>query len=153
MNGSFHERSAWIQLISLVGVFGIATWRVGMMMANGETDLTAYAWVYGIAVAAQVIITIGAHILMSILLVTVGGESCDTIDARDERDKVIEWRAEASTAWLTSVGAVTGVILLIAGSDAVWVANAIVGMLFISGVMKLTLQLVWYRRGSALPAA
>lgn len=151
LNASFHEKSAWIQLISLIAVFAIAGWKVSNMMLNGNYDITDHAWVYGLAFVGLIVIIIAGHIMVSIFAVAIQGEDADTLDQADERDKIIQWRSDACTSWITGLGVVLAVILLVIDAESVWVANVLVGVGYINEVMKNLLQIMWYRRGSAMP--
>lgn len=147
MPGSYDERATWIQLFAVVVTFAAGAAVVARMLARGETDIVAYAWVYGGAFVALVTIIVAGHILSAILAVTVGGEDPDAVDRTDERDRVIAWRAEACTSWLVGVGVFAAVVMLIVEASPIWVANVLVGCGYVSETVKYLLQLRWYRLG------
>ncbi len=68
-------------------------------------------------------------------------------DGRDERDRTIEWRAESHSGWLVATGVLTGITSMVLSVPNVWTAHLLLFSLFLSAVLKLVLQLVYYRRG------
>jgi hypothetical protein len=68
-------------------------------------------------------------------------------DGRDERDRLIGWRAESNSGWVLGAGVVTAVTGMVSSLPNVWIAHLLLFSLFLSEVLKLVLQLVYYRRG------
>ena len=151
MNTSFYERITWVQRIAMSAVLLVTAAWVWRMMVQGQTDIASYAWVYLIAFGVLVVAIVAGAITVSILSVVVGKEDPDTIDRSDERDKVIDWRADACTSWVVGIGVVAALILLAVEASPVWVANALVAASYLSAIAKNTLQLYWYRNGMRMP--
>ena len=90
----------------------------------------------GIASAATAVVI--GHVAVAIVSRT---------DGRDERDRLIEWRAESNSSWILGAGVVMAICGLIVSVDAVWIAHFLLVSLLIAEVAKLGSQLVYYRRG------
>jgi hypothetical protein len=138
MGASFEERSVWIQLFSLVLILGGYFLVAGQMLAVGVAVLPPYAAVFGVAVALMIIVMVVAHAAVAI---------ASRPEGRDERDRVIEWRAESNSGWLVGAGVILGICAMIASVPNVWTAHLLLLSLFLSEVLKCVLQLVYYRRG------
>jgi len=138
MNASFEEKSAWIQLVSLVVVLGGYFVTAAQMLAQGITVVMAYAGVFIGSVVMLVIVLVVGHTVVAIF----GGS-----EKRDERDKLIEWRAEGHSSWILAAGVSIAVTGLVLSFENVWIANLLIFSLLLSEVAKLVLQIVYYRRG------
>ena len=138
MTASFVEKSVWIQLIGVLvactGYFIIA----GLMLASGVDVLVAFVGPFIAAVVLQVVIQVAGHILAAIT---------SRRHEPDERDRLIEWRAESNAAWIVTTGVFAGITCLLFDVGAVWTANVLFASVFLSEIFKYTLQLVYYRRG------
>lgn len=138
MDASFEEKSAWIQFTSLLLALAGYGWVAVRLLAAGVEAMPAYAAVFGVSVVAIVVVNVVGHAAAALL----GG-----VDERDERDRLIEWRAESRSGWLLGAGVVLSICGLAAGVGAVWIGNALLLSLFLSELLRLVLQLVDYRRG------
>jgi hypothetical protein len=135
---SFQERSVWIQLVSMLLVQGgyfFVAWR---MLSKGVTFLPEYVPVFAASVILVVVVSVAAHVAAAIL---------SRPDQADERDRMIGWRAAAGSGWLVAAGVLAGITAMIFSVPNVWVAHLLFTSLFLSEVLKLALQLVYYRRG------
>ncbi len=103
------------------------------------TALPAYAPVFAVSVVLMVIVLVVGHVAVAI---ASGPEE------RDERDRLISWRAESYSGWLAATGILAGITAMILSVPNVWVAHLLLLSLFLSEVLKLVLQLVYYRRGA-----
>ena len=68
-------------------------------------------------------------------------------DGRDERDRLISWRAESNSSWILAVGILTAITCMIVSVGEVWVAHLLLLSLFIAEITKDIVKLVYYRRG------
>ena len=135
---SFEEKSVWIQLASL-GVVLIAYGAVaGSMLWAGVMHIVPYVPVFAVAVALLVVLMIVGHAVAAI----VGRP-----EGRDERDKLIVWRAESNAAWVLGVGVLAALAGLAVSINNVWIAHVLLLSLFLSEMAKLVFQIVYYRRG------
>lgn len=138
VGAAFEERSAWIQLVSLLAVLVGYSLVAGQMLSNGVTALPAYAGVFGVSIVLMVIVVVVGHVAVAI---------ASRPEARDERDRVIEWRAESYSGWLLATGVFTALTLMVLSVPNVWSAHLLLLSLFLAELLKLVLQLVFYRRG------
>ncbi len=138
MDASFEEKSVWIQLISVVLGLGAYFVVAGIMVANGITVLPAFVPLFIAAIVLQVVVLVIGHAAVAIVSRT---------DGRDERDRLIEWRAESNSSWILGAGVVMAICGLIVSVDVVWIAHFLLVSLLIAEIAKLGSQLVYYRRG------
>ncbi len=141
MNASFEEKSVWVQLIAMLLVMGGYFVVAGGMMAEGVTAMPAYAGVFLVTVVAQVVVLVAGY-----TLVALAGLPREPEDA-DERDRLIDWRSESRSAWIVGVGSLTAVTAMVFEVQNVWVAHILLLSMFLSELVKNTLQLMAYRRG------
>lgn len=138
MGASFEEKSVWIQLVGTVlglgGYFIVAV----RMVSAGVTALPAYVPLFAVAVVLMVILLVVGHAAAAI---------ASRPEGRDERDRLIEWRAESNSSWLLAAGVFAAVAGLVFSIDAVWIAHLLLLSLFLSETLGFVLRLVYYRRG------
>lgn len=151
MGLSFEEKSVWVQLIAVVVGLGVYFAVAGVMAAQGVTGLIPYAPVLGVAVVLLVLVMVAGHIVAAVSGVS-GGVSGGIaggggVEPADERDRLIGWRAGSRTGWILAAGIVLAIGCMLVGVGAVWVAHLLLGSLFLAEVVKLILQLTYYRRG------
>ena len=138
MDTSFAEKSAWIQLLSLVVGLGGYLAVAGLMLSKGVSALPAFVPVFAVAIVLVVAINVAGHVVAAVW---------SRADEADERDRLIGWRAESRSAWILGVGVIAAIIALIGSVDGVWVAHVLLVSLFGSEAVKEVLQIVYYRRG------
>lgn len=138
MNASFEEKSVWVQLTSILLCLGIYFFIALQMLSSGVDVLPVYVPLFTIAVISIVLINIAGHIVVAVTGVST---------SRDERDRLIGWRAESNSSWILVSGVIISIICLIASVKTVWVAHLLLLSLFIAEVVKYVIQLVYYRMG------
>jgi len=138
MNASFEEKSVWVQFAATVlvlgGYFGVA----GMMMARGVTALPAYAPLFAAAVVLMVVVLTVGHIAAAVTR---------RPEPRDERDRLIGWRAENNSGWVLATGVLCAITAMLFGIESVLVAHLLLASLILSEVLGQVLRIVYYRRG------
>ena len=138
MDTSFEEKSAWIQLLSLVAGLGGYLVVAGLMLSNGVSALPAFVPVFAVAIALVVAINVAGHVVAAI---------ASRSHEADERDQAIGSRAESRSSWILGVGVIGAIVALILSVGGVWVAHLLLISLFASEAVKEALQIVYYRRG------
>jgi hypothetical protein len=138
MAASFEEKSVWVQLIAMVIGLGAYFVIAARMMAEGVTALPAYAGLFIAATVFMVVLLIVGHILAA-----VSGR----VEGRDERDRIISWRAEHNSSWLLATGVLCAITAMVIGIEPVWVVHCLFASLVASEILGYLLQLVYYRRG------
>lgn len=138
MSRSFEEKSVWIQLTCMVVGLGAYFILAGIMLSSGVRAMPAFATLFLVATGFMTILLIVGHIAAAIARKPEG---------RDERDRLISWRAEHNTSWVIVVGVCAAVTCMAFAIDNVWTANLLLLSLGLSEVLKFVLQLIYYRRG------
>lgn len=138
MNASFEEKSVWIQLVAMVATLGCYFAVAARMLSQGIEALPAFVPLFTAAVVLMVMVLVAGYVAVAI---------ASRPEGRDERDRLIGWRAESNASWIVGVGVLTAIAGLVFSVDTVWIAHWLLLSLFISAVVKYVLQLVYYRRG------
>lgn len=138
MNASFEEKSVWIQLLSIVAVLGSYFVVAALMLSNGITNLIAFVPLFIVAVGLLVIVLIVGHIVAA---------AASSPEGRDERDRLIEWRAESNSSWILGVGVLAAITGLVVSVDSVWIAHLLLVSMLLSEAARFIFQIVYYRRG------
>lgn len=138
MSASFEEKSVWIQLIGTVVVLGSYFVVAARMLSMGVTVLIAYAPLFSVAVGLLVVVLVVGHII-----VAIAGKP----EGRDERDRLIGWRAGSNSSWILGTGVFAAGTGLVFSVGNVWIAHLLMLSMLLSEVVRFTLQLVYYRRG------
>lgn len=138
MSASFEEKSVWIQLCGTVLGLGAYFVVAGRMLAAGITDLPAYVPLFIVATVLMVILLVAGIVVAAI---------ASRPEGRDERDRLIGWRAENNSGWLLTTGVFAAITGLMFSIDRVWIAHVLLLSLFLSEVLGFVLRIVYYRRG------
>jgi len=137
-SSSFEERSAKIQLGSLLLIFAGYLAVAARMAAQGITALPPYVVVFALATVLLVFVLIVGYAVAAL---------ASRPEARDERDRVISWRAESHSGWVVATGVIGGIAGLCFSLPSLWIAHWLLLSLFFAEVLKLVLQIIYYRRG------
>ena len=135
---TYEEKSAWIQLLTILGVLGAYFVKAGSMLQDGNLELAAYAPSFMGAMVVQVIVIVGGHIFAALMA---------TPEKADERDHLIAWKSESRSSWIMVVGILAAISAMLLKVEVVWVAHLLLLSLCLSEILKDALQIVAYRRG------
>lgn len=138
MEASFEEKSVWIQLVGMVIGMGAYLAIAGVMLSNGVTTMPAYAALFMVATVGMVILLVVGHIVAAI---------SNRPEKRDERDRLIAWRAEHNSSWVLAAGVFTAITAMVFGIETVWVAHLLLLSMILSEVLGYGLRIIYYRRG------
>ena len=138
MNASFEEKSAWVTLFALVGILGVYFVVAARMLSAGVTAILPFVPVFSVAVVLLVVVLTAGHVVVAVV---------SRPDGRDERDRLISWRAEHNSSWVLGVGVVAAIFGLATPVERIWIAHGLLMALFISEVVNHGLRLYYYRRG------
>jgi len=108
---------------------------------------TAHVWYPPFLIAMVVVLVVLAivgHAAVAIAGVMMKGELDDQFD---ERDRMIEQRADARAGYVLAVGAFGTMSLAMLHAPHFWIAHAILAALVVSEMAKQALRLVDYWRG------
>jgi len=138
MNASFEEKSVWLTLMGLSAGFGFYFISAYRMLASGVTAVVAFVPLFAVCVGLLVGVVSVGHIVVAI---------SSRPEGRDERDRLISWRAAHGSSWVLGVGVVAAIFGLATPTAPVWIANGLLLALFLSEVVCRVLRLYYYRRG------
>lgn len=138
MDASFEEKSVWIQLLSIVVIFGGYFVVAGMMIRKGVVGLPAFVPLFVVTIVLLVVVNAAGHAVAAV---------ASRPEGRDERDRLIGWRAEANSAWIVATGAICAIMCMILSIENVWIAHLLLLSMCLSETVRCACQLVYYRRG------
>jgi hypothetical protein len=139
---SFQEKSNLAVLAALLLVFGGYFGFVLPGIAGGGTVPPASA-VGAVLVGPTVVLAVllaASHGLIAILSPADAGET-------DERDQLIQMRADARAGYALVFGVFGVLLLLFLEVEPFWIANALLGAVAASEIVKSLLRAIAYRRG------
>ncbi|MCR9130553.1 MAG: hypothetical protein NXI12_13620 [Alphaproteobacteria bacterium] len=93
--------------------------------------------------AAVLFLVIGGIVAHILIAVTAPNEA----DAADERDRLIEMRADARSSYVLGTGAILALGLALTEQPLFWIVHAILAGLVLSEIAKGVLRAIDYRRG------
>lgn len=137
---SFQEKSNLAMTGIFVLVYGGYFATVLPPALAGEASLASVKWLLFGAVIFLVAGGVIAHILIA---VSAPGEA----DTADERDKLIEMRADARTSYVLGFGALMAMGLALLEFDVFWIAHVLLAALVASELAKGAFRAIDYRRG------
>lgn len=140
---SFRETSAWISVISILAVFGFY-FAVVAQAIETEPEPSAFLGEY-----------IGAVVLLVVVQVTLGiiaaiatrASVAELEAARDEREKLMELKANRFDYAILLAGAVLVAGAIGLGAPRYWTANALVFSVALGEFTRFGAQIVYYRLG------
>ena len=138
MTASFEEKSAWITLLGLFLAFGVYFAIASRMLSAGVKETAAFLPLFALTVVLLLTVLVVSHVVVAI---------ASRPDGRDERDRLISWRAEHSSSWVLGFGVLAAMFALAMPVERAWIANGLLGVLFLSEVLCYALRLYYYRRG------
>ena len=138
MKKSFEEKSIWITLVSMLVIFGYYFVVAARMKSAGSSAVVEFVPLFVSVVVLMVVVIVIGHIVVAI---------ASRPEGRDERDRLIEWRAESNASWVLGVGVLAGIWSVATSVDNVWIAHLLLLFLISSEVVKSVSKLLYYRRG------
>lgn len=149
---SFRERSALITLVAMLVVYGwyfadVATAAASTPVTELDYQLSLYVMV-GVLVATIII----GHIAIVVYAASKARRGSDLAseldDMPDERDRLIETRADAFSSHFIAIAAFGAMFQAMARWPDFWVAHTLLAGLVVMGIAKSVWVLLAYRRGS-----
>jgi hypothetical protein len=147
----FEEKITWVSLVVAV-VVPIAYFTVvlGRLGDTSAADI-AYQRPLLIAIGASIVLTIIGAILTGIgtgISAELRGRRAeDAIDRKDERDKQINRRGDLIGFYVSSVGMVGVLALIMLKYEYFWIASALYLSFVVRSLVSSAVKLVTYRRG------
>ena len=135
---SFREKTAWISLVSMAGIYGLYFWSV---IRSGPGGGSRTGGLLGTVIALAVVQTV-----LTIAVAVFNPK--DAQAPRDERERLIELKA----ARFAYAGLATGIALAVFfaafPSPIIFGANSLLFILVVCEVMRSGCQIVQYRRSA-----
>jgi len=138
---SFREKSAWIALIAYGGVFGAYFYNLW----SAWDDRYSQGLSIGLMAGAVVMLVIIAAAL-TILAALMNPKEANA--AADERETLIDLKAERIASYTLSVGVVCLIGALLIGWNGILVANLLLASMVISELVKALAQIAYFRAGA-----
>lgn len=143
---SFEEKSNLATLGALLLVFGAYFANLGLNALGGQALPSA---IPGLELGRVFIgLTIAFVIWLVVTHIILAGVFTKEADAgADERDRVIETRADAGAGYVLGAGVITTLLLVIWDVSGFWIAHALLGALVLSEAYKGISRALAYRLG------
>ncbi len=136
---SFREKSAWISVLSMSGIYGLYFWSV--VHAGQQGGGFHFGGLLGTIIAlvvVQVVLTVAVAIFTP----------KEAKAPRDERDKLIELRAMRVAYAGLATGVAVACFFGAFDPPLVFNTNALLFILVTAEIMRSSCQIVQYRRGA-----
>ena len=137
---SFHEKSAWISLVSIAVVGFVFFLHVPRTLTPSLGPEMLYAML--ICLVALIVIEAIAHAVVAIRA------PLDARGPKDERDRLIELRAIRVAAYVYAALSMGAVSLLVVGANGGALGYAILLALVVAEIVNYGSRIVYYRRGA-----
>ncbi len=137
MNLSFQEKSLWLMLVSLVGVFGFY---FAKALPTHTVDVMPHQVVlFVLAVVLLVILQIVGHIVIAIV---------DRRTDTDERDRLIGLKGTRNAAYVLATGVFLALCTALLTKGNFVFTHVLLGFWVIAQLVEIGSQLFFYRRGA-----
>ncbi len=137
MEMSFQEKSLWLMLVGLIGVFAFYS---ALIMPTTAVNLMPYHIVFFVlAIVVLVITQIGGHILIALF---------DRNTATDERDRLIELKGTRNSAYVLATGVFLALCTAVVTNGNFIFSHVLLGFWMLAQLVEISTQLVLYRRGA-----
>jgi hypothetical protein len=140
---SFREKSAWISLVSYLGVYGYYFWRLYAAATAGQTD----SFHYGSLLLGLIILLVIIQVVLTVLVAVYAAltNPGEVKAPRDERDKLIDLKATRIGFAFIMIGALTACVAIAFGVPGFYTANGLFLAVVAAEVAKNAGQIVQYR--------
>lgn len=140
----FREKTAWISLITTVGIWGSYFWIIGRGLLERRSLDGLPASTVGLFIGGTVLIVI-VQIILAITVAIVSGKRADT--PMDERERLIDLKAARAGFYALNAAVFCFSALWLAGASPLVMANAMLLSMVIGEVFHAGGKIIGYRRG------
>ena len=137
---SFREKSAWIALLTYAVVFG------GYFLLLTQAWDDSYGRGLSIGLLAGAVVTL-VIVAATLTIITALLSPKEANAPADERETLIDLKAERISSYALSVGVVCLIGALLMGWNGYLVANLLLASLVIAELTKAIAQIAYFRRG------
>ena len=142
---SFREKRAWIELISILAVYGIYVVLYGRTWFSANQGGVAVATI-GAVVATTILLTVAMTVLTTI---TAASAPKEARDPYDERDRMIDLSASTVGFYALQTGAFIVLVDILLHASLALIANSVLLTMATGQAARAAWQVVCYRRGVA----
>ncbi|GAB3257873.1 hypothetical protein [Chitinimonas naiadis] len=136
MSLSFQEKSLWLMLVSLLGVFGFYFWSV---LPGGSADVMPQQVVlFVLAIVVLVVMQVAGHVLIAIV---------DRRTRTDERDQLIALKGSRNAAYVLATGVFLALCAALLSKGNFLFTHVLLASWVIAQLVEIASQLFMYRRG------
>lgn len=138
---SFRDKSAVVTIAALL--VASLVYVVSLLQAAGGAPLVDVGYepyLIGFVVVLVLVMVVG-----QIAVAVVAPKEATA--PRDERERLITWRAGSVSAYVLEVGAFVAIVLAVAQVDWFWIANAVLLVWVLAEIVDSGVQLALSRRG------
>jgi hypothetical protein len=135
---SFREKTAWISLISMAGIYGLYFWS---LIRSGPGGGGRTGSLLGTVIALVVVQTV-----LTIAVAVFAPKEAQA--PRDEREKLIELKATRFAYAGLATGIAVAVFFAAFPAPIIFGANSLLFILVIAEIMRSGCQIVQYRRSA-----
>lgn len=136
---SFREKSAWISLVSMAGIYGVYFW--SLVRSGARDGGFHYAGLLGTVIALAVVQTA----LMIAVSISAPKQAAAP---RDEREKLIDLKATRFAYFVLAGSVACACFFRGFPRPIIFDANAFLFILVVAEILRSGCQIVQYRRGS-----
>jgi hypothetical protein len=142
---SFREKRAWIELVSVLGVYGVYVALFGRTWAQSNP-----ADVGVLTIGAVVATTVVLVVLLTVLTTIAAATSPkDAMAPYDERDRMIDHAASTAGFYALQAGAFMILVDIVLHASPALIANSALLAMAAGQAVRAGWQVVGYRRGAA----
>lgn len=138
---SFREKSAWVALLTYGVVFGAYFFTIWRAWDESYGQGLSIGLMVG-AVVALIIVAIVLNVVLALFHPKTANAGAD------ERETLIDLKAERISSYVQSIGVVCLIGALLIGWNAFLVANLLLASLVIAELVKALAQIAYFRRGA-----
>lgn len=137
MDLTFEEKSLWVLLLGLLGVYG---YYFSMVLPTDAVNvMPQHKVLFAVAVAYLVASQVVGHILIAIV---------DPRDETDERDRLIELKGTRVGSWVLAAGVFITLVVAVQTEGNFLFTHVLLGSWVLSQLVEIGSQLYLYRRGA-----
>ncbi len=134
----FREKTAWISLISMAGIYGLYFWS---LIRSGRTGRGHTSGLLGTIIALVVVQTV-----LTIAVAIFDPKSAQA--PRDEREKLIELKATRFAYAGLATGIAFAIFFAAFTPPIIFGANSLLFILVVTELMRSSCQIIQYRRSA-----
>lgn len=137
MNLSFREKSLWLTLVGLVGVFTF--YFATVLPSNAINVEPQHTAMFALVVVILVIVAVIGHILIAIV---------DRRTATDERDRLVELKGKRNASYVLVTGVFFALCVPLFTNGTFLFAHLLLGFWVLAQVVEIGSQLFLLRQGA-----